>query len=191
MKKAAFGALLTAAAFGAALYFGGNVMGAWEPYRGPTAEPEAKAAARKPSRARRAKPSRPRKPTTPKDVGWVRRANALCRDARRQSASTRQPRTLEEMQAFVARGRKDNRRWNARFLGLGAPRGDAARFRKLRSLFREDESLLSEVAAAIRERDATSMMFLGRELVDLGRRESRLMMSMGARDCTLPGGAVT
>jgi hypothetical protein len=198
MMKVAFGVLLAAAAFGGVLYAGGNVMGAWEPHQAapspesPNAAPRPEAPAQPPSRRRpaRAKPARPRK-TTPRDARWIRRANALCRAARRDALATRQPRTLEEMETFLARGTKDNKRWNARFLELGAPRGDASRFRRLRALLREDERLLSETAAAVRDRDGAALLMLSQELVSIAEEESSLLVSMGARACALPPGLTT
>jgi hypothetical protein len=196
MVKAAFGALLVAGAFGGVLYGGGNVMGAWEPYHAtapgdhPNSAPQAKAAGQQPSRRRSATRRHARRPArAPLDAHWVRQANALCSAARRETFAMRQPRTLEELQAFLARGLKRNRHWNARFLRLGAPRGRADEFRRLRALLRDDEALLAEVATAVREGDGTSILLVSEDLIDIARRESRLLVSMGARDCALPRGA--
>lgn len=189
MLKAALGALLVAGAFAIALFAGGSVMGAWDSYEAPPSSgrpsPESNplpTAHRQKTRRKKASPAR--------DAHWIRRANAICLEARRNAAATRQPRTAEEIEAFLAHGMKENRRWNKRFLRIGAPRGEAKRFRRLRGLFREDEALLSEFAAAARRRDGSAAIVLGEELLDLAERESSLMVSLGARECALPSDAI-
>lgn len=186
MVKTILSAIVVIAAFGGALYAGGNMMGAWEPYdaaNGPAAGGE-KAAA--PKRAKR----RHAKPRPARDARWIRRANALCVASRRDAQQTRAPRTADELQAFLGRGVKQNRYWNRRLLALGAPRGEAKRFARIRSLFHEDELLLADLVRAIRERDGASAMLLGDRLVSIARRESALMVALGAHRCTLPSNAI-
>jgi hypothetical protein len=186
MIKTILSAIVVVAAFGGALYTGGNVMGAWEPYdapKGPSTRGEGTAA---PKRARRPHA----KPRPAGDARWTRRANALCIAARRDQAATRAPRTAEELAAFLRRGVSRNRYWNRRLLALGAPRGEARRFAKIRSLFHEDELLLSDLVRAIREQDGASALLLGDRLVSLGRRESALLVALGARACSLPSAAI-
>ena len=188
MLKAALGALIVVGAFGGALYAGGNVMGAWEPYEPaqPTGSPAVDPKQLPPAEQR----SRPRKAKAARDARWIRRADALCSAAHRETAEMRQPRTAEEMRAFLTRGMTMNRRWNARFLRLGAPRGEGKRFGRLRGLFREDEALMSDLAAAVRQQDGASAMLLGERLMGVARRESRLMVSLGAGECALAANAI-
>jgi hypothetical protein len=182
MVKTVLGAIVVLTAFAGALYAGGNVMGAWKPYEPPQAsgKPGAQPRAASPRRTR-SKPTR--------DARWIRHANALCRDARRNDAQTRQPRTAAELRAFLTSGAKTNRRWNARLLRLGVPRGETKRYARLRALFREDEAMFSDLARAVRRRDGGSAMLLGERLMSLARRESSLLVSLGARDCALPSGS--
>jgi len=187
MVKTILSAIVVIAAFAGALYQGGNVMGAWEPYdapNGPSSARGGKTAA--PKRAKR----RPAKARPARDARWIRRANALCVVSRRDAAATRAPRTAAELQAFLARGVRQNRYWNRRLLALGAPRGEARRFARIRSLFHEDELLLSDLVRAIREQDGGSAMLLGDRLMSIARRESALMVALGARRCTLPANAI-
>jgi hypothetical protein len=187
MVKTALGAIAVLAAFAGALYAGGNVMGAWEPYDaaaagGHPAGAQPKAAPTSAKRRQRSRPAR--------DARWIRRANALCLAARRDAERTRQPRTAEEIQAFLSHGVKENRRWNRRFLRLGAPRGEAKRFARVRSLFGQDGAMLSDLAAAVRRQDGASAILLGDRLISLARRESALLVALGARECALPSTAI-
>jgi hypothetical protein len=185
MLKAALGALVVAGAFGLALYGGGNVMGAWAPYEAPGASGSlAQPSDHSPT------PRRPVARRKARDGRWIRRADAICLDAHRAAAGMRQPRTAEEIRTFLTRGVKENRRWNRRFLRLGAPRGQEQRFARLRTLFREDEAILSDLASAMRREDWASAMLLGERLMSLARRESNVMMSLGARECALPSDAI-
>jgi hypothetical protein len=187
MLKTALSAIVVVAAFAGALYAGGNVMGAWEPYE--TAEPAAgghKTAAA-PKRPRR-KHARPVKQA--RDARWIRRANELCVAARREGAETRAPRTAGELAAFLKRGVKENRAWNRRFLALSSPRGGARQFARVRGLFREDEALVADLLTAVRQRDGASAILLGDRLMSLARRESALLVGLGAHECTLPSNAI-
>jgi hypothetical protein len=186
MLKTALSAIVVVAAFAGALYAGGNVMGAWEPYD--AAEPAAggpKAAAPKRTRRKHARPVR-----QVRDARWIRRANALCEAALREGAETRAPRTAEELAAFLKRGVKQNRAWNRRFLALGSPRGGARQFARIRGLFREDETLVADLLTAVRRHDGASAMLLGDRLMSLARRESALLVGLGARECALPSNAI-
>jgi hypothetical protein len=186
MVKTILSAIVVIAAFGGALYAGGNVMGAWEPYDGPQGPSARGEKTATPKRAKR----RHAKPRPARDARWIRSANALCIASRRDAEATRAPRTASELQAFLTRGIRQNRYWNRRLLALGAPRGEAKRFARIRSLFREDELLLSDLVRAIREQDAASAMLLGDRLVSIARRESVLMVTLGAHRCTLPSSAI-
>jgi hypothetical protein len=187
MLKTALSAIVVVAAFAGALYAGGNVMGAWEPYE--AAEPAAgghkTAAAPKRSRRKHARPVR-----QVRDARWMRRANALCVAALREGAATRAPRTAAELAAFLKRGVEQNRRWNRRLLALGSPRGGARKFARIRGLFREDESLVADLLTAVRQQDGASAMLLGDRLMSLARRESALLVGLGARECALPTNAI-
>jgi hypothetical protein len=187
MLKTALSAIVVVAAFAGALYAGGNVMGAWEPYEAadrPAAGGHKTAA---PKRSRR-KQARPVKQV--RDARWIRRANALCVAAQREGAQTRAPRTAEELAAFLKRGVKQNRDWNGRFLALGSPRGGARQFARIRALFREDEALVADLLTAVRQQDGASAMLLGDRLMSLARRESALLVGLGARECALPSNAI-
>ncbi len=190
MVKTALCAIVVLAAFAGALVAGGNVTGAWEPYD-PSAggAPQPKAPLTSGKRRHRKKAARTHaKPA--RDARWIRRANALCRKARRQSEHTRAPRTAEEIQAFLGKGVKQNRYWNRRFVGLGDPRGEATRFARVRALLREDEALLADLVTAVRDSDGASAILLGDRLLSLARRESALMVALGARECSLPSTAI-
>jgi hypothetical protein len=194
MVKTALSAVVVLAAFAGALVAGGNVMGAWEPYDPtaagtpqPGAQPKAAPAAGKRRHAK--KPARTHaKPA--RDARWIRRANALCRAARRESQQSRAPRTAEEIEAFLKQGVKQNRYWNRRFVALGAPRGEAKRFAPVRALLRQDEALLAELVKAVKNSDGASALLLGDRLVNLAQRESALMVALGASECSLPSTAI-
>jgi hypothetical protein len=164
--------------FGATLVVGGEKLGAWDsPAPRATAKVEAPRArpARRPTR-KRARPA------------WIAELNALCRGAEASVAAMPQPRTLPEVREHLRRLAGLSRRWN-RQASTGplakAARYDAQSVRRLRELFAEERSVIQDASTAIARGDLEAFDRLGPLMITNGQEQSRLLVGLGARDCSL------
>src|SRR5262245_46806037 len=99
--------VLVIGAFGAALYFSGDALEAWE---SPKPEPVAMPKLHKPKKQakanRRAQPveyAKPVKKAPPAKPSWLAELNATCRRGRRESASIPRPSTPQELPRVLKR----------------------------------------------------------------------------------------
>jgi hypothetical protein len=191
-----------AVVFAVTLVVGGSVLGAWEAPK-PAAAPSPDAAgpgslvkAKTPSspRPRSRRPSRPAthprapKPKARSRPSWVTRLNALCRSAEAETQALPRPSTPAEAKQYLRAVAKLSARWNglaAKALSLAA-RTDSRSVQRLRELFGQERRLIASATAAVFANDLARLELLAPELIANGREQSRLLVGLGAEDCTLP-----
>jgi hypothetical protein len=192
----------TALVFAAALIIGGELFGAWEQAK-PAAAPRPDAdraralvAVKSPSAERRAH-KQPRrsaararrlKRTARSRPAWVARLNALCASAEADTRAIPRPRTPAEVTPYLRRIAALSERWNRRAadqLAL-AGRAHSTSVQQLLGLFEEERGLISDAIAAAEARDGARFELLAPMFLANGNEQSRLLVGLGARNCTLP-----
>jgi len=192
----------TALVFAAALIIGGELFGAWEPAK-PAADPRPDAdraralvAVKTPSTqgraheqarrsAARARPPRRKARGRPP---WVSKLNALCRNAEAETRAMPRPRTPAEVTQYFRRIARLSERWNRQAADqLALPgRAHSKSVRQLLELFEEERGLISDAIAATEARDGARFELLAPMFLANGSEQSRLLVGLGAQDCSLP-----
>jgi hypothetical protein len=177
------------AAFGAALYFSGDYLQAWESPEPPaTAAPapdskkksKAKAKAKPERRARKAKRELRRKAT------WLAELNAFCIRSLDESEAMESPSRPEDVPRYIRRFEARNARLNRQATKFVRRSGDAKTAQAVRGLFDQEEQLVHSMLAAAQNGDGQQMRRHMRSLLAVGKAENRLFTRLGAVDCTLP-----
>jgi hypothetical protein len=188
--------LLVVLAFGGALFYGGQAMGAWEEYKpvpdkagtrvgGPgAASPKSAKAHRKGRKSARAsRPARGDRQT------WAGRASAICRRARpdlellaRELAAAR---SAEELEAALAQLARANERVNAQLRAIPPPPRQRARVRALRAVLAKEERIVTGMLTAVRRRDGHALRALVEAADPVVRSENELFWVLGANECTV------
>ena len=184
-----FAVVLVIGAFGAALYFSGDALEAWE-----SPKPETVAMPKQPKRKHGAKPkphARPERHAQPvKNVShakpsWLVELNATCRRGKRESESIPQAYTPQEIPGTIKRVIRLNTRMNRETAALVSRSGNAAAAAKLRNLYAQDEALLQRVLKTAEQGRYERLRALTRPLVALARAENNLFARLGAGGCTV------
>jgi hypothetical protein len=100
----------------------------------------------------------------------------------------RRPRTPAEVPPYLRRISVLSQRWNrqaADELAL-AGRAHVKSVRQLLGLFEEERGLISDAIAAAEARDVPRFELLAPMFLANGNEQSRLLVGLGAQDCTLP-----
>jgi len=176
-------------AFGAALYFSGDALEAWE-----SPEPS-KASLPAPEPKRKAKPKRPARPAaktkadrpaaTPRKPAWLIELNSLCRHGRIELEAIQRPSQLSGIVPYLRQAGRLNRRLNDRALGIVRRSGNAARANQLHELFDRDEAAVQRMLTLAEKGQYQQLARFAQSLVPLARAENRMLMRLGAVDCTV------
>jgi len=188
-------ALAVAAAFGAALVYGGGAMGAWEPYEpvpdkaGTRTAVKHRPAKGKKGERKQVKSARAATPAKTPLERWADRANAICRKARPDLAALARELSFAdspgEFGTALARLANANKRVNAELRALPAPPGHRADVRALHRLFDQDERLLGRMRTAFQRRDANALRALADDVAPVAEKENDLFWALGASECTV------
>jgi hypothetical protein len=181
------------AAFGAALYFGGDTLEAWE-----TPEPS-QASLPAPQTKRKAKPKRPAKkaarpapkparPAKPRKHAWLIELNALCRQTRVELEEVPSPSGLSEVAPYLREVGRLNRRWNKQGVAILRRGGNAAAASELRELFGRDEAAMQTMLTMAEKGQYQQLGAYAQTLVPLAKAENRMLKKLGAVDCTVSPG---
>ena len=166
-------------AFGAALYFGGGALDAWE-------SPETARADAPP--ARRAKSTGQSRPARkPVRSSWLTELNRLCLRTRADADRVAPPMSAEDAAGYFDEIADLNRRSNAQAAALlrRAPRAHRQPAGRLISLLRQEEALMQQVVAAARTGRYDEARRLAGPLLGIARAENDVLRRLGARDCTV------
>ena len=185
MFRALLAAALVACAFGAALYFSGDYLQAWE--NPEPAKAQAAPAPRKKAKRRRHAPVKRTKPARKASTkpAWLTELNALCRRAQDDAAAIPPPITAEGVADYFRQIQRLNNRWNRQAAAVLRRSGPSARAARLIGLFGEEERILSEIVSAVESRQAKRIERMRPRFVALAKSENRLLKGLGARDCTI------
>ena len=181
------------AAFGAALYFGGDTLEAWE-----TPEPS-HASLPAPETKRKAKPKRPAKKAArpapkparrakPRKRAWLIELNALCRQTRVELEEVPTPSGLSEIAPYLREVGRLNRRWNKQGVATLRRGGNARAASELDELFGRDEAAMQAMLTMAEKGQYQQLGAYARTLVPLARAENRMLKKLGAVDCTVAPG---
>jgi hypothetical protein len=173
------------AAFGAALYFSGDYLQAWE-----SPEPPATAApaprSKKKAKAKPAHPARRAKKESRRKGAWLSELNALCIRSLDEGEVTEPPSQPEDVPRYIRRFEARNTRLNRQAAELVQRSGDAKTTKAVRGLFDQEEQLVHGVLTAAQNGDEQQLRRHMRSLLAVGKAENRLFTRLGAVDCTLP-----
>jgi hypothetical protein len=188
-----FAIVVVVGAFGAALYFSGDALEAWEsPKPAAEASQAAPAPEKKAKPERRAEPARqpvqhaqPAKKASPSKPSWLVELNAPCRRGKAESDAIQPPSSLQEVPRVLRRVMRMNTRMNRQGTALVRRSGNAKAATQLRRLFDQDETLLQRTLAAAEKGQYNRLPALARSLVAVAKSENGLLQRLGAADCTL------
>ena len=174
-------------AFGAALYFGGDTLEAWEspePSQASLPAPETK---RKAKPKRHAQPAKKpaRRAAKPRKPAWLIELNALCRQSRVELEEVPSPEDLSEVAPYLREAGRLNRRWNDQGIAILRGGGNAAAANELRELFDRDEAAVQTMVTMAEKGQYQQLVTYARSLVPLARAENRKLKKLGAVDCTV------
>lgn len=197
--------LVVIAAFGAALYFSGDALEAWESPKAPaeaapaTPAPKKKAAepkrraqpASKPAPKRRAQPaskpvSHPQPVTkSPAKPAWLVELNALCRRGKRQIEEIPPPSGLTDTVRYLRQSARLNNRLNRQGLALVQRSGNAKVTSQLSTLFERDQAAMQQMLTFAENGQYQQLGRYARSLIPLAKSENKVLAKIGATDCTL------
>ncbi|MGH3084841.1 MAG: hypothetical protein ACRDNP_12470 [Gaiellaceae bacterium] len=176
-------------AFGAALYFSGDALEAWE-----SPEPS-KASLPVPETKRKTKPKRHAQPATkikaarpaatPRKPAWLSELNSLCRHGRIELEAISRPSQLSGIVPYLRQAGRLNRRLNDRGLALVRRSGNATMASELQELFDRDEAAVQRMLTLAEKGQYQQLARFAQSLVPLARAENRVLKRLGAVDCTV------
>jgi hypothetical protein len=176
-------------AFGAALYFSGDALEAWEspePSKASLPAPETKKKARPKRHARAVAKTRAARPAaTPRKPAWLIQLNSLCRHSRIESEAIPRPSQLSGIVPYLRQAGRLNRRLNDRALAIVRRSGNATLANQLHELFDRDEAAVQRMLTLAENGQYQQLARFAQSLVPLARAENRMLMRLGAADCTV------
>jgi hypothetical protein len=197
--------LFVVAAFGAALYFSGDALEAWE---SPKAPAEAAPAAQTPKK-KAAEPKRPAQPASkatpkrhaqpaskpvshpqpvtkaPANPTWLVELNSLCRRGKKQIAEIPPPTGLQDTVRYLRQSARVNSRLNRQGLELVQRSGNAKVTSQLSALFARDQEAMERMLRFAENAQYQQLGRYARSLIPLAKSENKLLAKIGATDCTL------
>lgn len=178
-------------AFGGALYFSGDALEAWEspePSKASLPAPETKRKA-KPKAKRHARPATKAKAARAaakaRKPAWLIELNSLCRHSRIELEEIPRPSQLSGIVPYLRQAGRLNRGLNDRALAIVRRSGDPTVANQLRKLFDRDEAAVQRMLTLAEQGQYQQLARFARSLVPLARAENRMLMRLGAVDCTL------
>jgi hypothetical protein len=175
------------AAFGAALYFSGDYLQAWEsPEPQATAAPAPHSKKKAKAKAKPARPARRAKKESRRKAAWLTELNALCIRALDDGYAMEPPSRPEDVPRYIRQFEAWNTRRNRQATMLVQRSGDAKTAKAVRGLFDQEEQLVHSVLTAAQNGDEQQMRRHMRSALAVGKAENRLFKRLGAVDCTLP-----
>ena len=178
-------------AFVAALYFSGDALEAWEspePSKASLPAPETKRKAKaKPKRhARPATKTKAARPdATPRTPAWLIELNSLCRHGRIELEAIPRPSQLSGVVPYLRQAGRLNRRLNDRALALLRRSGNARVANQFQELFDRDEAAVQRMLTLAEQGRYQQLARFAQSLVPLAQAENRMLMRLGAVDCTV------
>ena len=176
-------------AFGAALYFSGDYLQAWEAPEPPAQAapaPDSKKKAKAKPRAKPARPARKAKKASRRKAAWLTQLNALCIRALDDVYEMDAPSRPEDLPRYIRQYEAWNTRRNRQAIELIRRSGDAKTAKAVRDLFDQEEQLVHRFFTAAQNGDEQQMGRYMRSALAVGKAENRLFKRLGAVDCTLP-----
>src|SRR5262245_17352034 len=189
-----FAIVVVLGAFGAALYFSGDALEAWEspePSQASQPAPVTKKAKRhrgaRTTKDPKARPKpKPTHPAKPAKRAWLAELNALCRDGRDELAQIPRPSTPAEIATYLRDAQEVNTLLNDEAVEIVRRGGDTATANQFRRLFDRDEAAVQKMLTLAERGEYTRLVRrFARSLVPLARAENRMLARLGAADCTL------
>jgi hypothetical protein len=185
------------AVFGAAVMYGGRLVGAWDavaPSQPPAAAPAKPAATttrEEPEPATTAAvttTATPADQSTPEELEWQAKAAEVCRRAIEEGAALPQPRNEKEALVVLAQAIDLNAFYNDEFTGLGPPPGKDAEFARLGELLATEERILNRMLETMRAGNRGFLEVLVERLTRTALEEDDVLFQLGATGCstTLP-----
>ena len=176
-------------AFGAALYFSGDYLQAWEAPEPPApaapAPPSKKKAKAKP-KAKPARPARRAKKASWRKATWLAQLNALCIRVLDDSYAMEPPSRPEDVPRYLRQVETWNSRRNRQATELVRQSGDAKTTKAVRELFDQEEQLVHSLLTAAQNGDLQGLRRYQRSVLAIGKAQNKLFTRLGAVDCTLP-----
>ena len=176
-------------AFGAALYFSGDALEAWEspePTRASFPAPEMKRKAKLKRHARPATKTKAARPaTTPRKPAWLSELNSLCRHSRIELEAIPRASQLSGIVPYLRQAGRLNSRLNDRALALVRRSGNARVANQFHELFDRDEAAVQRMLTLAEKGRYQQLARFAQSLVPLARAENRMLMRLGAVDCTV------
>jgi hypothetical protein len=176
-------------AFGAALYFSGDYLQAWEapepPATAAPAPPSKKKAKTKP-KAKSARPARKTKKVSWRKATWLAQLNALCIRVLDDSYAMEPPSRPEDVPRYLRQVETWNTRRNRQATELVRQSGDAKTTKAVRELFDHEEQLVHSLLTAAQNGDLQGLRRYQRSVLAIGKAQNKLFTKLGAVDCTLP-----
>jgi hypothetical protein len=176
-------------AFGAALYFSGDALEAWEspePSKASLPAPETKRKAKPKQHAQPAMKTRAARPAaTPRKPGWLIELNSLCRHGRIELEAIPRASQLSGIVPYLRQAGRLNRRLNGRGLALVRRSGNATMANELQELFDRDEAAVQRMLTLAEKGQYQQLARFAQSLVPLARAENRVLKRLGAVDCTV------
>ena len=176
-------------AFGAALYFSGDALEAWEspePSKASLPAPETKRKAKPKRHARPAAKTKAARPAAkPRKPAWLIELNSLCRHSRIELEAIPRPSQLSGVVPYLRQAGRLNRRLNARALALVRRSDNATVASQFHELFDRDEAAVQRMLTLAEKGQYQQLARFAQSLVPLARAENRMLMRLGAVDCTV------
>jgi hypothetical protein len=176
-------------AFGAALYFSGDALEAWEspePSKASLPAPETKRKAKPKRHARPAtKTKAARRAATSRKPAWLIELNSLCRHGRIELQAIPRPSRLTGIVPYLRQAGRLNRRLNDRGLALVRRSGNATVTNQLHELFDRDEAAVQRMLTLAEKGQFQQLARFAQSLVPVARAENRVLKRLGAVDCTV------
>ena len=168
-------------AFGAALYFSGEYLQAWE-----SPEPPATAAPAPRSKKKAKHLARPANKPAKREAAWLTELNAYCiRVLDEGDYGFNPPSSPEAVPRYIRRFERWNVRVNRKMAALVQRSGDAKATTTLRGLFVQEEQLAHSMLTAAQNGDAQSMQKHMRSLIAVAKSENTVLTRLGSVDCTV------
>jgi hypothetical protein len=175
--------------FGAALYFSGDYLQAWEspePPANAAPAPDSKKKAKAKPKAKPARAAHKAKKASRRKAAWLTQLNALCIRALDDGYAMEPPSRPEDVPRYIRQFEATNSRRNRQAMKLIQRSGDAKTAQAVRGLFDQEEQLVHRVLTAAQSGDEQEMRRHMRSALAVGKAENRLFKRLGASDCTLP-----
>ena len=118
-------------------------------------------------------------------AAWLIELNSLCRHGRIELEAISRPSQLSGIVPYLRQAGRLNRRLNDRGLALVRRSGNATVANQLQELFDRDEAAVQRMLTLAEKGQYQQLARFAQSLVPLARAENRMLMRLGAVDCTV------